>query len=154
MASGGRPDAALAAQRSPVDDAAGERCVPSDHDGAESRVIGSAAGSRASRSSCADRFMTPTAGGGTGDLRVCLPPWILPDGGTIMLASNVPGTEDYRDLRRSARTLQLDDGTSVRVAHPRDLLRMADASPRESERARVPGLRALLSHRLDRGGHT
>jgi transcriptional regulator with XRE-family HTH domain len=79
-------------------------------------------------------------------------PWSLPDGGTIVLAANVPGTGDYRDLRRSARTVELDDGTSVRVAHPRDLLRMADASPRESERARVPGLRALLAHPLERRG--
>jgi hypothetical protein len=68
-----------------------------------------------------------------------------------VLASNVPGTGNYRDLRRSARTVELDDSTSVRVAHPRDLLRMADASQRESERARVPALRALLAHRLDRG---
>jgi transcriptional regulator with XRE-family HTH domain len=81
-------------------------------------------------------------------------PWALPGGGTIVLASNVPGTGDYRDLRRSARTVELEDGTSVRVAHPRDLLRMADASPRESERARVPGLRALLSEPLDRGAQT
>jgi transcriptional regulator with XRE-family HTH domain len=71
-------------------------------------------------------------------------PWMLPEGGTIALASNVPGTGDYRDLRRSAQTVELDEATGVRVAHPRDLLRMADASPRESERARAPGLRALL----------
>jgi transcriptional regulator with XRE-family HTH domain len=77
-------------------------------------------------------------------------PWTLPDGGTIVLASDVPGTGDYRDLRRSVRTVELDDGTSVPVAHPRDLLRMADASPRESERARVPGLRALLSRTANR----
>lgn len=76
-------------------------------------------------------------------------PWALPGGGTIVLASDVPGTDDYRDLRRAARTVDLDDGASIRVAHPRDLLRMADASPRESERARVPGLRALLSHLND-----
>jgi transcriptional regulator with XRE-family HTH domain len=76
-------------------------------------------------------------------------PWDLPDGGTIALASNVPGTRDYPDLRRSARSVQLDDGTRVPVAHPRDLLRMADASPRESERARVPGLRALLSRTVE-----
>jgi transcriptional regulator with XRE-family HTH domain len=81
-------------------------------------------------------------------------PWTMPDGGTIVLALNVPGTGDYRDLRRSARTVELDGGTTVRVAHPRDLLRMADASPRESERARFPGVRALLSHTLDRGGQT
>ena len=71
--------------------------------------------------------------------------WALPEGGTLMLAANVPGTDDYRDLRRAARTLELDDGALVQAAHPRDLLRMADASPRESERARVPSLRALLS---------
>lgn len=70
--------------------------------------------------------------------------WTLPRGGTIALASNVPGTDDYRDLRRSAVAIELDDATSLQVAHPRDLLRMAEASPRESERARVPGLRALL----------
>jgi hypothetical protein len=32
----------------------------------------------------------------------------------------------------------------VLVAHPRDLLRIADASTRDPERARVPGLQALL----------
>jgi transcriptional regulator with XRE-family HTH domain len=81
-------------------------------------------------------------------------PWIVPDGGTIALASNVPGTRDYPDLRRAARTVQLDDGTTVPVAHPRDLLRMADASPREGERARVPGLRALLSRLDDPADHS
>jgi transcriptional regulator with XRE-family HTH domain len=70
--------------------------------------------------------------------------WTLPEGGTIALASNVPGTGDYADLRRSAQTVELDGTTPVRVAHPRDLIRMADASPREAERARAPGLRALL----------
>jgi hypothetical protein len=45
--------------------------------------------------------------------------------------------------------VELDKKTSIRVAHPRDLLRMADASPRESERARVPGLRALLDGTTD-----
>lgn len=80
--------------------------------------------------------------------------WALPGGGTIALASNVPGTRDHADLRRSVRTVELDDGTSVPVAHPRDLLRMADASPRESERVRVPGLQALLSHMVDRGAQT
>jgi transcriptional regulator with XRE-family HTH domain len=70
--------------------------------------------------------------------------WTVTEGGTLALASNVPGTRDYGDLRRSARTVELDEGASLRVAHPRDLLRIADASPRESERARAPGLRALL----------
>ena len=72
--------------------------------------------------------------------------WSLPNGGTVALASKVSGTNDYKDLRRAALEVQLDKNTSVAVAHPRDLLRMADASPRESERARIPGLRALLDH--------
>jgi transcriptional regulator with XRE-family HTH domain len=76
--------------------------------------------------------------------------WELPRGAAVVLASNVPGTEDYRDLRRAARTIEFD-GANIAVAHPRDLLRMADASPRESERARVPGLRALLSLQADQG---
>lgn len=71
-------------------------------------------------------------------------PWTLPKGGTLVLATNVAGARDYPDLRRNARTVDLDPKTHVQVAHPRDLLRMADASPRDAERARVPGLRALL----------
>jgi transcriptional regulator with XRE-family HTH domain len=70
--------------------------------------------------------------------------WTLPGGGTVALASNVPGTGDYADLRRSAQSIALDETTSITAAHPRDLLRIADASPRESELARAPGLRALL----------
>jgi transcriptional regulator with XRE-family HTH domain len=70
--------------------------------------------------------------------------WTLPEGGTLALASNVPGTRDYGDLRRGARDIELDNTTAIMVAHPRDLLRIADASPGESERARAPGLRALL----------
>jgi transcriptional regulator with XRE-family HTH domain len=75
--------------------------------------------------------------------------WTLPKGGTVALASKVPGTGDYGDLRKSARTVELDKKASIAVAHPRDLLRMADASPREPERARVPGLRALLDGTTD-----
>lgn len=76
--------------------------------------------------------------------------WNLSDGGSLALASNVPGTRDYPDLRRSAQAVPLDADTAILAAHPRDLLRMADASPRDTERARVPGLRALL----DRVGPT
>ncbi len=72
-------------------------------------------------------------------------PWALPDGASVVLASGVPGTGDYRDLRRSARRVEVEPDTVITVAHPRDLLRMADSSPRESEWARTPGLRALLS---------
>jgi len=71
-------------------------------------------------------------------------PWTLPGGGMLVLARNLPGTDDYRDLRRSASRTAVNAKIGVLVAHPRDLLRIADASPRESERARVPGLQALL----------
>jgi transcriptional regulator with XRE-family HTH domain len=71
--------------------------------------------------------------------------WTLPKGGTLALASKVPGTDDYRDLRRGAQEVRLDKNTGVAVAHPRDLLRMADASLHEPERARIPGLQALLA---------
>ncbi len=71
-------------------------------------------------------------------------PWTLPTGGTLVFARHVSGTGGYRDLRRSAVSVDLTVGGSVLVAHPRDLLRIADASTRESERARTPGLQALL----------
>jgi transcriptional regulator with XRE-family HTH domain len=71
-------------------------------------------------------------------------PWTLPGGGMLVMARNVPGTDDYPDLRRSASPTDVSAKARVLVAHPRDLLRIADASPRESERARVPGLQALL----------
>jgi transcriptional regulator with XRE-family HTH domain len=71
-------------------------------------------------------------------------PWALKEGGTLTLARNLPGTQDFRDLRRNASPVDVDARTRVLIAHPRDLLRMADASLRESERARVPGLQALL----------
>lgn len=71
-------------------------------------------------------------------------PWTLPEGGSVVLAGGLPGSRDYPDLRRSAQLISLDGGR-VQAAHPRDLLRLAEASARESERARVPALRALLS---------
>ena len=71
-------------------------------------------------------------------------PWTFPGGGTLAIARKVPGTADYRDLNRSASAVDCEKRMRVAVAHPRDLLRIADASPRDSERARVPGLQALL----------
>ncbi len=71
-------------------------------------------------------------------------PWSLPRGGTLVLAARIPGTRDFPDLRRGAQWIDIGQDRRVRVAHPRDLLRMAEASPSDSERARVPGLRALL----------
>ena len=72
-------------------------------------------------------------------------PWTLPGGGTITLVRDPPGTQGYRDLRRSAAEIGLGRKQQVTVAHVRDLLRIADASPRDVERARVPALRTLLS---------
>ncbi|MEA2169553.1 MAG: helix-turn-helix protein [Solirubrobacteraceae bacterium] len=74
--------------------------------------------------------------------------WILPRKGRVVLASAIPGTDDYSDLRRSA-VMRSIDATSVAVAHPRDLLRMAEASAKEASRSRAPGLRALLSAAWD-----
>jgi transcriptional regulator with XRE-family HTH domain len=71
-------------------------------------------------------------------------PWMLPKGGALVLARKLPGTTDYPDIRRGALPVDVDAKTTVLVAQPRDLLRIADASPRELERARVPGLQALL----------
>ena len=71
-------------------------------------------------------------------------PWTLPAGGTLVLVRHLPGANDYRDLNRSASPLDFDERTRVLVAHPRDLLRIADASAHDPERARVPGLQALL----------
>lgn len=76
-------------------------------------------------------------------------PWTLPGGGTLVLAGGLPGSTGYADLKRSAEPFAFGAGT-VRVAHPRDLLRLAEASVRQSERARVPALRALLSRRSSR----
>lgn len=74
--------------------------------------------------------------------------WRLDSGGVLALVSNIPATRDYRDLRRAAPTVVLD-GAAVHVAHPRDLLRIADASQRENDWARRPGLRALLARVSD-----
>ncbi len=71
-------------------------------------------------------------------------PWTLPAGGTLAMARSLPGTGDYSDLHRGASPVDVDARNRVLVANPRDLLRIADAAPRESERSRAPGLQALL----------
>jgi hypothetical protein len=68
----------------------------------------------------------------------------LPHGGTITLARDLSGAHGYRDLRRRAVPVDLGRGRTVTCAHVRDLLRVADASARPNERARVPALGALL----------
>lgn len=61
----------------------------------------------------------------------------------IALADDVPGSRGFADLRRAALRIDVG-GSEVSVAHPRDLLRLAEASGTASERARIPSLRALL----------
>lgn len=69
--------------------------------------------------------------------------WLLPDGGAIVVADRISGSGDFPDLRRDAVGLELFGGL-VTVACPRDLLRLADASPRSADRGYRAGLRALL----------
>lgn len=70
--------------------------------------------------------------------------WTGPRGVLVALASAVPAGGDYATLKRAARPVPIDDG-EVLVAHPRDLLRLAEASVDPGERARIPGLHALLA---------
>lgn len=71
-------------------------------------------------------------------------PWVRGEAG-VSIASELPGADGFRDLRRAALEVLIDKDAKVNVAHPRDLLRLAEASARPDERARIPGLRALLS---------
>lgn len=72
--------------------------------------------------------------------------WRHQDGGRIEIAGALQGApKGFQDLRRQAVLIDLDVG-SVEVACPRDLLRIAEASRRPTDRAHLPGLRALLRH--------
>jgi len=68
--------------------------------------------------------------------------WLLGPG-TVVVVDRLAGASDYRDLRRSAVSVRVEDH-ELSVAAPRDLLRLAEASPDEGERVYLPGLRALL----------
>ncbi len=76
--------------------------------------------------------------------------WTVRDA-ELVVVDRLAGAGDYADLRRSAIELPID-GYKLKVAHPRDLLRLAEASPLESDRAYVPGLRALLDRAAVAGG--
>jgi transcriptional regulator with XRE-family HTH domain len=45
-------------------------------------------------------------------------PWHLEEGGTVVLASQVPGTRDYPDLRRAALTVDVGDGPALMGRSP------------------------------------
>jgi transcriptional regulator with XRE-family HTH domain len=69
--------------------------------------------------------------------------WRLPADQRLLVSVGPAGTGGYRDLLRDAITVTLC-GLPVKVASLRDLIRLADASPRERERAFTPALWATL----------
>jgi transcriptional regulator with XRE-family HTH domain len=77
--------------------------------------------------------------------------WDLAGGGAIAVVDRLVGAAGYRDLQRSAIDLQIGRHR-LAVAAPRDLLRLAEASPDEQDRAYLPGLRALLKLAPDGDG--
>lgn len=72
--------------------------------------------------------------------------WRLPVG-ALVVTDLLAGAAGYPDLRRNAMVVAVDSH-EVTVARPRDLLRLADASPDEQDRAYAPGLRALVGRHL------
>jgi transcriptional regulator with XRE-family HTH domain len=69
--------------------------------------------------------------------------WPLAGDGSLAAVTDPIGTRGYRDLRRSARAMALQDAV-VEVASLRDLIRMADANPRSEMRSFGPALWATL----------
>jgi transcriptional regulator with XRE-family HTH domain len=71
--------------------------------------------------------------------------WQLPVHGLELLIAPAPaGTHGYDDLRRDAITIDLARDVRVHAASMIDLVRIAEASTTEHDRARVPALRATL----------
>lgn len=69
--------------------------------------------------------------------------WSLLGGQELVMTVQPAGAGGYRDLLRDAEPVTLG-GPPVLVASLRDLIRLADASPRERERAFTPALWATL----------
>ncbi len=69
--------------------------------------------------------------------------WSLPGGGSLAASLIPAGTRGYSDLRRGGELIALDD-TVLQAACLRDLIRIADASPRPERRAYLPALWATL----------
>ncbi|HEY7952043.1 MAG TPA: helix-turn-helix transcriptional regulator [Solirubrobacteraceae bacterium] len=74
--------------------------------------------------------------------------WPLPGGGSLAATLQPAGTSGYRDLHRAARPTALSDAV-VQLASLRDLIRIADASPRPERRAYLPALWATLEQSED-----
>jgi transcriptional regulator with XRE-family HTH domain len=77
--------------------------------------------------------------------------WSLPGGGSLAAALRPAGTRGYSDLRRGAELIALN-GTVLELACLRDLIRIADASPRSERRAYLPALWATLEQTERSGG--
>lgn len=69
--------------------------------------------------------------------------WSLPSGQQLVASVGPAGAHGYRDLLRDAEAVTLG-AALVNVASLRDLIRLADASPRERERAFTPALWTTL----------
>ncbi len=69
--------------------------------------------------------------------------WRLPDGGSLAASLTPAGTRGYSDLRRGGELIALKD-TVLQVACLRDLIRVADGSPRPERRASLTALWATL----------
>jgi transcriptional regulator with XRE-family HTH domain len=67
----------------------------------------------------------------------------LPSGGRLIDTDAPPGTSGFGDLARGAEPVEIGGGT-VRVAGPRDLLRIADASSDPDARRHALAHRAVL----------
>jgi transcriptional regulator with XRE-family HTH domain len=68
--------------------------------------------------------------------------WPL-EGGSLAVATQLSGTRGYRDVQRASRPVALEQAV-VQVAALRDLIRIADASPRQERRVFLPALWATL----------
>jgi hypothetical protein len=78
--------------------------------------------------------------------------WSLHGGGSLAVTLAPAGTRGYRDLCRGGELIALQD-TVLEAACLRDLIRIADASPRLERRAYLPALWATLEqieHREER----
>ncbi len=71
--------------------------------------------------------------------------WQLAAHGLELLVTPAPaGSQGYEDLRRDATVIKLVKDLDVPVASLIDLVRLAEASPSDHDRARVPALRRTL----------
>jgi hypothetical protein len=64
--------------------------------------------------------------------------------GRLDISFSPSGTRGYDDLVRSARDIDIGDGTTVKVASLLDIIRSKEAANRDKDRAVIPLLREML----------